>query len=47
MSESIINNLSAGIKNKASDLGFNICGIAKSRTLEEYGPRLKAWVDEG
>ena len=47
MSESIVNNLSAGIKNKASDLGFNICGIAKSRTLEEYGPRLKAGVDEG
>lgn len=41
------NNLSAGIKRKAFELGFNICGIAKSRTLKEYGPRLKKWVDAG
>ena len=40
-------DLSSGIKQKAHELGFNICGIAKSRTLEEYGPRLKSWVDEG
>jgi epoxyqueuosine reductase len=47
MTDPIENNLSAGIKNKASELGFNICGIAKSRTLEEYGPWLKTWVQAG
>jgi epoxyqueuosine reductase len=45
MADPVENNLSAGIKNKAFELGFNICGIAKSRTLEEYGLRLKEWVD--
>lgn len=47
MTNPVQNNLSAGIKNKAFELGFNICGIAKSRNLEEYGPRLKDWVDAG
>lgn len=47
MSDSMEINLSAGIKNKAFELGFNICGIAKSRTLEEYAPRLKTWVQAG
>jgi epoxyqueuosine reductase len=41
------NNLSAGIKNKAFELGFNICGIAKSRSLDECGPLLEAWVRAG
>lgn len=40
-------NLSAGIKNKAKELGFDICGIARARSLEEYGPHLKVWVDAG
>jgi len=40
-------DLSSGIKQKAHELGFNICGIAKSRKLEEYGPRIKSWVDAG
>jgi epoxyqueuosine reductase len=47
MTNPVQNNLSASIKNKASELGFNICGIAKSRNLEEYGPRLKDWIDSG
>jgi epoxyqueuosine reductase len=47
MTSPLQNNLSAGIKNKAFELGFNICGIAKSRNLEEYGPGLKDWVDAG
>jgi epoxyqueuosine reductase len=47
MTNPIENELSAGIKNKAFELGFNICGIAKSRNLEEYGPRLKRWVNAG
>jgi epoxyqueuosine reductase len=40
-------DLSKGIKQKAHELGFNICGIAKSRLLEEYGLRLRSWIDEG
>jgi epoxyqueuosine reductase len=40
-------NLSAGIKNKAYEFGFDICGIARAHSLEEYGPRLKAWVEAG
>lgn len=40
-------NLSADIKNKAHELGFDICGIARARSLEEYGPHLKEWVDAG
>jgi epoxyqueuosine reductase len=39
--------LSAGIKRKASDLGFNICGIARARALSEYGSRLKSWIEAG
>lgn len=40
-------NLSAGIKKKADELGFDICGIARARSLEEYGPHLKGWTDAG
>ena len=40
-------DLSEGIKHKAAELGFNICGIAKARVLEEYGPRISSWVDAG
>jgi len=40
-------DLTKGIKQKANELGFNICGIAKSRILEEYGLWLKSWIDEG
>jgi epoxyqueuosine reductase len=36
-----------GIKEKAHELGFDICGIAKARSLDEHGPWLKAWVDAG
>jgi len=39
--------LSGGIKDKAHELGFNICGISKSRTLKEYGPWLKKWLEAG
>jgi len=39
--------LSAGIKSKAHELGFDICGIAKARSLDEYGPRLKSWTEAG
>jgi epoxyqueuosine reductase len=40
-------NLSAGIRGKAHELGFDICGIAGARSLDEYGPHLKTWVDAG
>ena len=35
------------IKNKAFELGFDICGIAKSRPLSEYEPALKDWCSLG
>lgn len=35
------------IKQKAHQLGFDLCGITKARPLDEYGPYLKAWVGEG
>lgn len=41
------NDLSAGIKNRAFELGFNICGIARSHPLAEYGTRLRSWIDAG
>jgi epoxyqueuosine reductase len=41
------NSLPELIKQKAHQLGFDLCGIAKARPLEEYGPYLKAWVREG
>lgn len=47
MTDSVGDNFSADIKNKALDFGFDICGIAKSRNLEEYGSKLKEWVDDG
>jgi epoxyqueuosine reductase len=47
MNDSSDNNLSVCIKNKALELGFNICGIAKSRILSEYEPWLKTWLEAG
>ncbi|MFZ0283572.1 MAG: tRNA epoxyqueuosine(34) reductase QueG [Bacteroidales bacterium] len=40
-------NLSARIKQKALEFGFDLCGIAKSRSLDEYEPRLSAWISLG
>ncbi|MFZ2339987.1 MAG: tRNA epoxyqueuosine(34) reductase QueG [Bacteroidales bacterium] len=40
-------DLSEGIKRRAAELGFNICGIARARVLGEYGPRIRSWVDAG
>jgi epoxyqueuosine reductase len=39
--------LSAEIKSRASDLGFDICGIARARPLTEREHILKEWVDAG
>jgi epoxyqueuosine reductase len=42
-----MNDLSVQLKKKAYELGFDLCGIAKAHSLDEYGPRLKTWVDAG
>jgi epoxyqueuosine reductase len=39
--------LSVLIKGKAQDLGFDICGIAASRTLQEHESILKSWCNAG
>jgi len=35
------------LKTRASELGFNLCGIARARRLEELAPRFRAWLDAG
>ncbi|MCS6822390.1 MAG: tRNA epoxyqueuosine(34) reductase QueG [Microscillaceae bacterium] len=35
------------VKQKAYELGFNFCGIAKAEFLEEEAPRLEKWLREG
>lgn len=40
-------NLSEKIKGKARELGFDICGIARSRALDEYGSFLEEWINAG
>jgi epoxyqueuosine reductase len=47
METSAVNNLSASIKDKARELGFDLCGIAKSRNLEENGIILRKWCEAG
>jgi len=42
-----MNDLTLLIKKKAQESGFDLCGIAKAHSLDEYGPRLKAWIDAG
>ena len=39
--------LSAMIREKAAELGFDLFGIAKARPLAENGPVLKAWCEAG
>jgi epoxyqueuosine reductase len=47
MAASEKNNISLLIKEKAIELGFQLCGIAKARKLTERGPILKAWCEAG
>ncbi len=47
MADSVENNLPVKIREKLTELGFDIWGIAKSRSLDEYGPYLEAWVEAG
>jgi epoxyqueuosine reductase len=35
------------IRNKAFELGFDLCGIAQVRPLEEYRDKLYYWIDHG
>lgn len=35
------------IKQKATELGFDFCGISKARRLDEEEPRLEKWLKEG
>ncbi len=39
--------LSQLIKEKAIELGFDLCGIAPSRSLQEYEPVIRNWCESG
>ena len=47
MTNSPEHNLSVSIKQKIHELGFDLCGIAKARALDEYGPFIEKWVEAG
>jgi epoxyqueuosine reductase len=47
MTTSADKTLSVLIKDKAHELGFDLCGIAQSRPLKERGTVLKNWCSEG
>ncbi len=47
MNWQIPENLSLKIKERAIELGFDICGIALARSLDEYGPVIRNWVGAG
>jgi len=47
MPDSEIKFFSDKIKRKTKNLGFDICGITRSRSLDEYGPFLKDWISKG
>ena len=47
MAASVDKTLSLLIKEKASDLGFDLCGIAASRSLTEREDILKNWCTSG
>jgi len=40
-------NFSQLIKAKASELGFDACGISKARRLDEDSDRIRSWLDAG
>lgn len=42
-----VQSISASIKRKAHELGFDLCGIARSRSLDEYGPYFRNWLSLG
>jgi len=47
MKPSGVRNNTASIKNIASTLGFDSCGISKAEFLEEEAPRLEKWLNQG
>ncbi len=47
MNTSETKDLSFLIKEKAHELGFDLCGIAGARKLSEREPVIKAWLDAG
>ena len=47
MTSSADKTLSLLIKEKAKDLGFDLCGIAHSKTLKEHEPVIKNWCSSG
>jgi len=47
MTASADRNISLLIKEKAFELGFDLCGIAAARPLSEREPVLKRWCSEG
>jgi epoxyqueuosine reductase len=42
-----IPELTQSLKNKAYDLGFSFCGVARAQFLEEEAPRLEHWLKSG
>jgi epoxyqueuosine reductase len=42
-----VQNLSEVIKEKAAELGFDLCGIVRSRSLDERLPVIKKWCESG
>ena len=47
MTTSTLTKHSLLIKQKAAELGFSFCGIARAAYLEEEAPRLEAWLKAG
>jgi len=40
-------DMADALKNKAKELGFDLCGIAPARSLDDHGERLKEWLNRG
>jgi len=47
METSTDNTTSILIKEYAREVGFDLCGIARARPLDEHRPVLRSWVDSG
>ncbi len=47
MESAEINNLSVLIREKARELGFDLCGIARTKVLSENGKILEKWCQAG
>jgi len=47
MESAEINNLSVLIREKARELGFDLCGIARTKVLSDNGKILEKWCQAG